>query len=200
MNFSEILAEVLSITGRPDKAAAASTAINSAISLCTMKASFAKDLVETSIPISATEYSGTVQFNNLTTPVVERFRKFKYVKAYGVKGYLTPTSPDKVFSPNGFVQTDVYYIGGDNITYVLKNLSPSLEIGYYQYSPTLDATNNNEYWMLEVMPYVIIDLAAARIFRGIGDDASASRHQASGEEAFKVHRRDYEDSVIALAK
>lgn len=196
MNFSEVLNEIIGLTGRPDKTTATATAINAAISLCTMKASFAKDLVETSIPIDGTAYTGTLSIQDLFT----RFRKFKYVKAYGAKGYLHPTSPDKVFIPEGFTQRGVYYVGGDTLTYILKTLAPSLEVGYYQYPQVLDVAKNKEHWMLELMPYVIIDLAAAKIFRGIGDDASASRHQASGEEAFKVHRRDYEDLVLAEAK
>ena len=200
MNFSEVVTEIIGITGRPDKATAIGVAINAAISLCTMKASFARDLVETSIPISPSEYTGTFQFNNLQVPVVTRFRKFKYVKAYGVKGYLNPTSPEKVFTPGGISQRNVYYLSGDSITYILQNTAPSLEIGYYQYAPVLDANKNNTHWMLEVMPYTIIDLAAARIFRDIGDDASAARHQAAGDESFKVNRRDHEDIVVPVAR
>ena len=200
MNFNEVVNEVIGITARPDKASAIATAVNAVISLCTMKASFVRDLVETSIPISSTEYAGTFQFNNLQVPLVHRFRKFKYVKAYGARGYLNATTPDKIFVPGGVSQTDVYYLSGDSLTYILKNLVPSLEIGYYQYPPILDVNKNNTHWMLEVMPYTIIDLAAARIFRDIGDDASAARHQAAGDEAFKVNRRDHEDLVIPVAR
>ena len=198
MNFSDVVKEVISITARPDKVALIESSINAVISLCTMKASFARDLVETSIPVPPGEFAGTFQFNNLQVPVVQRFRKFKYVKAYGVKGYLTPTSPEKVFTPGGNTQRDVYYLSGDSITYVLSVDVPSLEIGYYQYAPILDANKNNTYWMLEVMPWTIIDLTAARIFKGIGDDASAARYQASGDEAFKVNRRDHEDMAMAV--
>ena len=200
MNFNEVVNEVIGITARPDKASAIATAVNAVISLCTMKASFARDLVETSIPIPPNDFTGTFQFNNLQVPVVTRFRKFKYVKAYGVKGYLNPTSPEKVFVPGGVSQRNVYYLSGDSITYILQNTAPSLEIGYYQYAPVLDANKNNTHWMLEVMPYTIIDLAAARIFRDIGDDASASRHQAAGDESFKVNRRDHEDMAVPVAR
>lgn len=200
MNFSEVVTEIIGITGRPDKATAIGVAINAAISLCTMKASFARDLVETSIPITPDEYTGTVKFNNLQVPVVIRFRKFKYVKAYGVKGYLTPTAPEKVFTPGGVSQKNVYYLSGDSITYILGVAAPSLEVGYYQYAPILDANKNNTHWMLEVMPYTIIDLAAARIFREIGDDASATRHQKDGDESFKVNRRDHEDLAVPVAR
>ena len=200
MNFNEVVNEVIGITARPDKASAIATAVNAVISLCTMKASFARDLVETSIPISPTEYAGTFQFNNLQVPIVHRFRKFKYVKAYGARGYLNVTTPDKVFVPGGVSQTDVYYLSGDSLTYILKNLVPSLEVGYYQYAPVLDVNKNNIHWMLEVMPYTIIDLAAARIFRDIGDESSARIHQNDGEESFKANRQDHEDMAVPVAR
>ena len=50
------------------------------------------------------------------------------------------------------------------------------------------------------MPYVIIDLACARVFKGIGDDSSARMHMLSGEEDFKIHRNDYEDSILVGAQ
>lgn len=200
MNFSEAIAEVMDVTKRPDKEAEIARAINASISECTIKSSFARDLVETSISIDPTLYGATIQFNN-TSPAnsIERFRKIKYIKASGVKGYLHPIGAEYLFSPEGFMQKNRYYIGGDNLTYVLSNLASSLEIGYYQYPKILDKVTNKTHWMLEVMPWPILELAAARIFRSIGDDTSFRAYKATGDESFKMHRRDHEDSIMAQA-
>ncbi len=201
MDFNEVLAQVIGITARPDKVIEATVAINAAVSKCSVRASFARDLVETSISINNNLYGDTIQFNNVTpTPLVTRFRKFKYVKPTGALYYLKPIGADQVFTPSFNMQRNRYYVGGNNITYTLSSLANSLEIGYYQYPITLDAATNTTHWILDLMPYVIIDLACARIFKGIGDDSSARMHMLSGEEDFKIHRNDYEDSILIGAQ
>ena len=200
MDINQAVTEVLTITARPDRSAEILSALNAAISFYSSKADFALDLVETSLPISPTEYGGTVQFNVVSpTPLVTRFRKFKYVKPYGVKRYLTPIGSDKIFTPKDQIQVDKYYVGGNNITYTLKELAPSLEVGYYQYPPVLDGTTLSTHWMLDLMPWAVIDRAAARIFRSIGDDTSAVAYDRSSMELFLAARRDFEDGVVAGA-
>ena len=198
MNFAEAVTAVTGIVKRPDKVAEIERAINASISDCTVRASFAYDLVETSIPVASDSYGDTIVFNNLVVPVVTRFRKFKYVKATGVKGYLDPIGADKIFTPGGITQYNKYYVAGNSLTYILGALTTALEIGYYQYAPVLK--NSEEYWMLDLMPNTIIDLAAARIFRSIGDETSFRAFLATGMESFKLNRNDYEDSILPVAR
>lgn len=198
MNFAEVVTAVTGIVKRPDKVAEIERAINASLSDCTVRASFAYDLVETSIPVDPTLYGDTIIFNNLTVPVVTRFRKFKYVKPTAVKRYLTPISPDKIFTPSGITQGDVYYVAGNSLTYTLRELTTALEVGYYQYAPVLK--NSEEHWMLDIMPNTIIDLAAARIFRSIGDETSFRAFLATGTESYKINRNDYEDSILPVAR
>lgn len=197
MNFVEAVNEVLTITARPDRQTEIESALNWAISHCCLKSNFAYDLVESSITIDPTKYGATLQFNNVTpTPLVTRFRKFKYLKAYGTKKYLTPIGSDQIFSPSNAMQKDVFYLAGNNFTYILSSLAPSLEVGYYQYPPTLNTTTATSFWLLDMAPWAAIDLAAARIFRSIGDDESMKQYQGMGEEMLKVARRDFQDGIL----
>lgn len=198
MIFSDVVSAVVSIVKRPDKVSDIERAINAAISDCTVKASFSYDLVETSIPIDPTLYGDTVTFNNLVTPVVIRFRKFKYVKPTAVRRYLQQIAPEKLFTPSNIVQPDSYYVAGNNLTYTLRELSPTLEVGYYQYAPILSGSDT--YWMLDMMPWAIIDLAAARVFRSIGDDNSYKAFVATGMDSFRLSRNDYEDAILPVAR
>lgn len=198
MNFAEVVTAVTGIVKRPDKVAEIERAINASLSDCTVRASFAYDLVETSIPVDPTLYGDTIIFNNLTVPVVTRFRKFKYVKPTAVQYYLDPIGADKIFTPGGNTQRNKYYVAGNSLTYVLGALTTALEIGYYQYAPVLK--NAEEYWMLDLMPNTIIDLAAARIFRSIGDETSFRAFLATGMDSFKLNRNDYEDSILPIAR
>ena len=201
MNSVSAVAEVMAIVARPDREGEILGAINAAISSSCLRANFAKDLVETSLTIDPASYGATIQFDNVTpTALVTRFRKFKYVKRTAVKSYLDPIGSDKLFANNNIATRDCYYVGGNNITYLLKDLSPTLEIGYYQYPPILDLVTTTDFWLLDLAPYAVIDKAAARIFRSIGDDTSAVAYERSAEEFFKIARRDFEDSIQAGAR
>ncbi len=197
MTFDEVYDEILGITARPDREVEIKSAINATLSKSILKTSFARDLVETTIEIDPTLYGDTIQFNNADPALVTRFRKFKYVKPTGVKRYLKAIGSDQIFQPGEQIQRDRYYVGGDNLTYTLKELSPTLEIGYYQYAPTL--VSGDTHWFLELAPWAIIDLAAARIFRSIGDDASAVAYERSGTEFYNVAKRDFADSILTEA-
>ena len=79
MNFTEMVTEVQGLVKRPDKAAAIGSAINSALSQYVFRTEFTQDLVETTIPIDAEEYSQTLDLTALD-PALIRFRKWKYIK------------------------------------------------------------------------------------------------------------------------
>jgi hypothetical protein len=93
---------------------------------------------------------------------------------------------------------DTYYVAGNSLTYTLKELTTALEVGYYQYAPIL--SDLAEHWMLDVMPWTIIDLASARIFKTIGDDNSFRAYLSTGTESYKMFRNDLEDSILAAAR
>lgn len=191
MNFSDAVAEVIAITVRPDRIEEAKSAINWAISYCCLKSNFAQDLAEGTLIIDPHFYGDTIDFSAQVT----RFRKFKYIKPTGVKKYLRPIGSDQIFVPASYMQKDVYYVAGMNITYVLSALHPSLEIGYYQYPQILDGVTHTDHFLLDITPWAIIDLACARVFRSIGDSESFREYQTMGDELFKVARRDFEDSI-----
>lgn len=190
MNFSDVLTEVLRISGRPDKVVDATRAINLAISFCTFKGEFKKDTVEASLPVNSTLYGATVSIASFT-----RFRRFKYIKPTAERFFLKELESDKIFTPKNVIQRDVYYVAGTSLTYTLGKLTPTLEVGYYTYAPTLDAITTNTYWMLDMMPFAVIDLAVARIFQTIGDDASATRYQNSGMVFFDSVKNDLSMSM-----
>ena len=185
MNLPEVLTEVLRLTNRPDKSAETVVAINKAISYCTLKGSFRRDLVEASIAISPSAYGATISLAGLT-----RFRRFTYVKPTAVKRYLEPIGEAQVFSPSNNTQLDRYYVAGTSLTYTLSQLTSSLEVGYLTYAPVLAVGSLETHWMLDLMPFAIIDLATARIFQSVGDDSSAKSLENSGMEFFKTAKAD----------
>lgn len=194
MNFTEAVDSVIDITARPDRRVETVNAVNSTLSKSILKANFSQDLVEGTLNVDPTLYGDTVDLA-LEAGFV-RFRKMKYLKITGETRYLVPTDADKVFTPGGQMQPDRYFLAGTNLTYTLSKLTPTLEYGYYQYAPVLTDNAADTHWLLEKMPWCIIDLAAARIFRSIGDDASAKAYEASGQELYNVAVRDFVDQVL----
>jgi len=185
MNFSEVLAHVLRITSRPDKAVDAALAINKAVSYCTFLGNFRADLVESSLAIDPNLYGDTISIAPLT-----RFRKFTYVKPTAQRYYLNKVHESKIFTPKNNIQPNSYYVAGTSMTYVLAELTAILEVGYLTYPTPLDSVTNTAHWMLDQIPYAIIDLASAYVFTTIGDDASARKYEISGLDLFKALRRD----------
>ena len=191
MLFSEAVAEVISITGRPDKSTDIASQLNRALSFFTLKAEFSQDLVETSLAIDPDLYGDTVSLASLT-----RFRKFKYLRPLAQRYYLRSIDPTQIFTPGQQIQRDRYYVGGTSITYTLSQLDSSLEIGYFTYAPVLTSTSGSDaHWMLNLMPYALVEKAAAKIFQLIGDDASFRFYEASAMELFVTGRKDFQDQT-----
>lgn len=185
MIFSEIQTEIMRITSRPDKGDDTISAINRAVNRLTLKGDFAQDLVEGSLSVNAALYGATVSLTSLT-----RFRKFRYLKPTGVKYYLTPLPPEKIFTPKNAVQPNKYYIAGTSLTYTLGALTPTLEYGYFTYPIQLDAVTNNTHWMFNVIPFAVIDLAASVVFNTIGDEVSSKKFESSAMDLYNTYKSD----------
>ena len=193
MNFLEAQNEVIAYTKRPDKLVDIKSQLNRAIAFFTLKADFSRDLVETSIPADPALYGDTIDLNTLAVPFV-RFRKFKYIKPTNVRYYLNTIDPTQLLTPQGRVQPNRYYVAGNSLTYTLSALTSVLECGYYQYAPLL-VNNTDEHWMLDLMPWAVIEKAASRIFFNIGDETSAKSFEDSSMDFFLVGRRDFVDQT-----
>lgn len=188
MNLTEAIDEVVSITGRPDKRAEAGRQINRALSFFTLKAEFSKDLVETSLDLDVTLYGQSVAISGLT-----RFRKFKYIRPTSRRYYLTDIDPTQVFGPGSQIQPDRYFVVGASLTITQSNLDSSIQVGYLTYAPTLtEVSPNDVHWMLTMIPYALIEKAAAKIFQQIGDETSWKTYEASSMELFLAARNDFE--------
>ncbi len=191
MNFTEAINEIIGITKRPDKATEIASALNSAITYFTLKDSWKQDLKELTIAVDSSLYSDTIDLSQYVT----RLRKIKYLKVYGVKGYLKEIDTEHVFTPGGYTQKNWFYVIGSDLTYNTSTLGASLELGYYQYPAILSGTSTH--WMLDINPWMLIDKAAARIFRSIGDDNSAKLHEGYAFDHFKTLQNDLVQGAIA---
>lgn len=185
MNFTDVVAEVSRITKRPDLLLDIRRNVNAAINFCCIEGNFARDFVEDTYPIDNTLYAQSILLSEF-----ERWRKFRYIRPDNRKCYIEQLAPEKVFSPSGKEQCDVYYVQGDSVVLKLKALSSNLLIGHFRYPPILTDASP-DFWLLDVSPFMIIDKAAAQIFKNIGNNTEQTSHEADFRIAFASAMRDY---------
>lgn len=188
MNFTDAVNEVVGIIKRPDKISDVRREINAALTVFCLDNDFPRDFMEQKIDLDPQEYTQSFSIDTLV-----RFRKFKYLRR-GPKAYLTVLSENEIFNKNVEQSTifkDRYYIAGDTINIALGFLASSIDVGYFMYPPFLTGTiTANTYWMLDMAPYMVIDKAAASLFRVIGDETSMKTHLMSMNEAYSTFRKD----------
>jgi hypothetical protein len=187
MNLLQAQQAVVDITARPDKVTAIKRAINFRIGLLSSIGDFKQDLAELDVDTASLGTSFTLQLSAFV-----RFRKFKYLRPSNRPAYITPIEPDNIFTKTVCDPRDRYYIAGNQVRVNMAAGSPVLQVGWYQYPEELTSDTATN-WLLTAAPYAIIDGAAATIFKEIGDDASAQRHEAAFREYSNVligdHRR-----------
>ena len=188
MNFTEIVAEVVDITKRPDKLNSIRRNVNSAISLCCLGADFARDHDEVLITRPSVAAVGNFALTELV-----RFRKIDYILPASYKKPIEHIEPSQVFQKCQ-ERKDCFYVSGDQINFSLSASVATLTVGYFRYPPTLNDADA-AFWLLDAAPYMVIDKAASITFKGIGDDASARTHEADFRLAYDGARQDLKHGV-----
>lgn len=195
MNFTEVVQQVMDLTARTDKKAEIENAVNTTLSLCIYKASFVDDLVEITknAEPSIGVYSGTVNLSGLTN-----YRKMKYIRPTNLTDFFIPKQPQGVLLL-GQVVRNIYWISGTSLNWTSSVPVDTLELGYYVYPPQLtDAAPTH--WFLDKAPWVIIDLACARIFKSLGFLEEGASHEAQGAALYITIKNDLEDQVMPEAR
>lgn len=184
MNYSALVTEVMATIRRPDKILDVGREINAALIAFSADYDFPRDIEEVTVSIDPIELSQQVKYN-----LIPRFRKFQYMKRAGTREFLCPLDPKKIFQRDCDL-ADKYYFIGDGVRISMTRAAPALDIGYWQYPPMLsDAWP--DHWFLDNGWPVIYDRACAKIFAGIGDEASAGRHERNALNAFAAFRASH---------
>jgi hypothetical protein len=195
MLFGEMVDKVVTRTKRPDKLDQVQDAVNNAISFFSLGASFSQDLIEGTVVIDGTLYAQSL----IISANLARFRRIKYLKRTGARGYLKKADPLKVFDAAGCEQLDRWYRSGDNLVFKLAVLSPTLEYGYFAYPALLEDTDD-AHWMMDVVPLMVFNKAASEIFSSINEDGDARTHEARAMQMFEIAKNDFEDGATATSE
>ena len=196
MTFAELVAEVVSITKRPDLI----ERIKANVRAATLKAHhsdfYYKDLFE--VPVQFTEIFILQSF--VPTDVSPRFRKAKYVRRWlgGADGhfgnFFTPIQIENSIDNYGCTKNEVYYMAGQALQ--MRGAMPIDKIlfGCYQH-PVVTPETAYDSWIATEMPYVIIYEAARVTFKSYSFTEAANEYSQLVAEQFSELKLSYVDDV-----
>jgi hypothetical protein len=176
MNFSDLVTEVYTLTGRPDRVAETESAVKSATLKAHQSDYYYKDLFESGIVFAVSDYVQNLDYRSL----LSRWRSLKYLRKYdtssGTPGKeLDIIVPENIFDQYKIQKQDICYVAG---AYVQINSSTQEQyylLGCYLNPDITKATYTS--WVALDHPYAIIFDAAATVFKAIGKDEEASAYR-----------------------
>lgn len=179
MQFAELTDSVLTMTVRPDKEDLARQKINAVIRTISISSSFWPDLVE-EILSDHPDFDASSNVHSLALP--DRFRKPAYIErdlsvinattgrlesrmTHGLTyNRVTPKTTKK----EGREIRNAYYLSGKNLLLRQEVAGERVLWGYYAYQPRL-VNPEDENWITELMPDLIIDWASQFLMASLGD-------------------------------
>ena len=169
MTLNELIAEVYTITNRPDLVAQTLTAIRSATLKLHQQDYFYKDIFETGVSFTSAEYLQQIEYRTL----VPRWRALKYIRKTDSTGYQDGafldvlSVPEMVEDAYRINRNDVCYVAGEVVQIRSSTQLQYILLGCYR-NPDITQAGYNS-WIALDHPYAIVFEAASRVFKMIGD-------------------------------
>jgi hypothetical protein len=187
MTLTELINEVYTITGRPDRSGETLSAIKSA----TLKAHqcdfFYKDIFETGIAFDGAAYTQQLDYRSL----IPRWRANKYLRIYdnatGTPGrFLDLIQPELVLDRYTVEKTNIYYYAGAYLNLKMDSQQQYFLYGCYL-NPNITQSGFTS-WIALDHPYAIVFDAAATVFKAIGKDDEAATYRNLVAEQIAIIR------------
>lgn len=179
MSYTSLLSDVYDITKRPDLVAETAIGVKAAVLQLHNADFYAKDLYETGISFSTSDYIQSLEYKLL----IPRWRSIKYLRKYDAVGQvagkmLTPITTEKVLDSYKIERTDIYYLAGNVYQIKLSTQERYFLLGAYLF-PSIDPSNFIS-WIADEFPYAVAFKAAVNVMIAIGqlEVAAALEKQA----------------------
>ena len=169
-SFASLVADVMTLTNRPDLVNETSLAVRAATLKAHQSDDYIKDLYEYSLQFSLVDYYQSLEYKT----VLPLWRKPRYIRKYDNSGsgapgvFLEYVVPEKIMDEYKVDRLDIFYVAG---SFVQIRSSTTLEyilVGIYQ-NPVVTEIGYNS-WIADDHPFAIIYEAAATVFKMIGLD------------------------------
>lgn len=169
MTLNELIAEVYTITNRPDLVGQTLTAVRSATLKLHQQDYFYKDIFETGVTFTTAAYLQQLEYRTL----VPRWRALKYIRKTDSTQYADGAFLEVLAVPE--MVEDAYRINRNDVCYVagsVVQIRSSTELQYIllgcYLNPDITVAGYNS-WIALDHPYAIVFEAASAVFKMIGD-------------------------------
>jgi len=195
-DLASIIADVYTLTNRPDLIAETLLAVKSATLKAHQSDYYPKDLAEVSIQFAAADYYQTLYYKS----VVPRLRSLSYVRifdnSYNTSDPYSQTATDflEILNPNQVLdsyntnKTNVCYLAGDSIEFRLYTQQQYFLLGAYL-NPDVTSDGYSS-WIADEHPYLIVYEAARVVFKTIGYDEQSSTYEKLVLEQLQLLRQN----------
>src|SRR5512139_3972949 len=183
--FTALLADVYTITNRPDLVAETTMAVRAATLICHHSDFYPRDLVESRVHFQTLANFQALAYRTL----FPGFRALSYARKYE-SGLATLTlsyiEPSDIFDSYNIAKEDVWYLAGEVIQIRSSTAFTDLLVGFYNNPTTLPDSYSS--WIADLHPYAIILEAAASVLGMIGNLEDANRYSALAREQLMLLR------------
>jgi len=196
MTLAELIQEVYSITGRPDRVAETASAIKAATLKAHQSDYYYKDLLEAGVQFNTAEYLQTWDYRT-TVPywrAAKYFRKYDMTATPPVAGkILTKVVTENVFDDYSIEKTDIWYAAGGFIQLRSSSKEDTYLFGAYVNPIVTDSGYTS--WVALDHPYAIVFDAASTVFKAIGKDEEAAAYRNLVAEQISLLRASNIDAI-----
>jgi len=177
MTLNELIAEVYTITNRPDLVAQTLTAVRSATLKLHQSDYYYKDLREQGVSFLTAEYIQQIEYRTL----FPKWRALKYIRKTDSVGtdtgkFLELIVPENVLDEYKINRNDVCYVAGEVIQIRSSTQLQYSIVGRYD-NPDITQAGYNS-WIALDHPYAIAFEAASTVFKMIGDTDQFAAYSA----------------------
>jgi hypothetical protein len=200
VSFNQLFNDVVSKTNRPELVSETNLAIRNALQFVHLVDFWMRDAQEQLFPFAIPNYV----FQMDVTTYFPRFRKIRFIKKYDAatgtiidnpENEMKAVDPAYLFDRYGCQKTNVFYLAGDSLNIRSSSQDGGYVISWYTYPQITPETMHS--WIADMYSAIIVEKAAAEVFRDIGmtDDANRMEKYVL-EEMIPILRRN---DVIAQA-
>jgi len=174
MTFTELLAEVYSITGREDLVDMTKSAVKAATLKAHQTDFYSKDIYENSyILAGGLEFTKSLDYIS----IIPNYRALKYLRVYDAVAsepaqFFTVLTPEEILDRWGRTRTDVAYVAGRVLELRSSTEFETVLLGAYVNPIVTEGSYSS--WVADLYPYAIVHEAARYVLGTIAMQAESN--------------------------
>lgn len=185
MTLAELISEVYTLTGRPDRVAETLSGIKAATLKAHQTDYYYKDIYEGGVGFGSAEFIQNLVYRE----VLPKWRAVKYFRKYDLANatpgkHLTHIVPENVMDRYLVEKDDIYYVAGAEVTIKSSTKEQYYLFGAYLHPDITESGYNS--WIAEDHPFYIVYEAAATVFKAIGKDEEAAAFRGMVAEQLQL--------------